>query len=107
MEAMRESWTDARMNDLNGKVDELSRRVDNGFNRAAVDLRDLRKETTAEVGALRSDMNDCFDKLDARFGNIDGRFEKIDERFESLHRLMVQFCGLAIAASIGLIATQV
>jgi hypothetical protein len=28
MEAMRESWTDERLDDLNGKVDEGFRRVD-------------------------------------------------------------------------------
>jgi Transposase DDE domain group 1 len=34
-------------------------------------------------------------------------FERVDERFERLHRLMVQFCGVAIAPLISLIATQV
>ncbi len=48
--------------------------------------------------------------MDARFDRVDERFdrleERIGERFEALHRLMVQFGGLVIAALIGLIATQ-
>lgn len=37
---MRESWTDERLDDLNHKVDELGRRVDDGF-------RELRSEVNA------------------------------------------------------------
>jgi uncharacterized sodium:solute symporter family permease YidK len=32
--------------------------------------------------------------------------QRLDERFDALHRLMVQFCGLMVAALVGLIATQ-
>ena len=31
MEAMREAWTDERLDDLNDRVGELSRRMDEGF----------------------------------------------------------------------------
>jgi len=37
---MREAWTDERLDDLNAKVDALSRRVDEGF-------RELRGEISA------------------------------------------------------------
>lgn len=33
MHLMRESWTDARLDDLNEKVDRLSEKVDRGFER--------------------------------------------------------------------------
>lgn len=49
MEAMRESWSDERLDDLNQQVNELGRRVDNGFN------------------SLRAEMNARFDQQDARF----------------------------------------
>lgn len=81
MESVRESWTDKRLDDLNDKVDRID-----------ADLRALRVETRTEFTALRGEMKDGFDR--------------IDERFDALHRLMVQFCGLMIAALIGLIATQ-
>lgn len=92
MDAMRESWTDARLDDLNGKVDELGRRMDNGFNRVEADLRALREETKTEFTAARGEAN--------------ARFERIDDRFDALQRLMLQLSGIFVAALIGLIATQ-
>lgn len=89
---MRETWTDERLDDLNAKVDR-------GFARVDVDLRSLRAETSAEFTAMRGEMKAGFDKMDARF-------EKMDERFEAMYRLMLQLGGGALAALIGLIATQ-
>ncbi len=81
MYGVRESWTDERLDDLNHRVEE-------GFSRVDVDIRDLKTE------------------MSARFDRIDERFERIDERFERMHRLMLQSSVLVIAALIGLIATQ-
>jgi len=85
MESMRESWTDRRLDDLNEKVDR-------GFERIDADLRGQRLETRTEFTALRGEMK--------------AGFERVDERFDGLHRLLIQFCGLMLAALIGLIATQ-
>jgi hypothetical protein len=45
MEAMRESWTDARLSDFaahtDGRFESLERRVDEGFRRVDADLRAL------------------------------------------------------------------
>lgn len=45
MEAMRESWTDARLSDFaahtDGRFEALERRVDEGFRRVDADLRAL------------------------------------------------------------------
>ena len=45
MEAMRESWTDARLSDFaahtDWRLDGLERRVDEGFSRVDADLRAL------------------------------------------------------------------
>jgi phosphosulfolactate synthase (CoM biosynthesis protein A) len=49
---MRDKWSDERMDDLN-------RRVENGFNRVDADLREIR----AEIGALRAETNARFDSL--------------------------------------------
>ena len=61
MEAMRESWTDDRL-------DYLNHRVDDGF--AQVDKR--------------------FDRLESRIGNMDARFEQMNDRMLELHRLIIQ-----------------
>lgn len=111
MESMRESWTDKRLDDLNDKVDR-------GFERIDADLRLLRVETRTESTTLRGEMQSGFEAvrgemqsgLEAVRGEMKSGFERMeerfDERFDALHRLMVQFCGLMLAALIGLIATQ-
>jgi type IV secretory pathway VirD2 relaxase len=50
MEAVRESWTDERLDDLKDQVVEQGRRTDDGF-------RELRSEMTE----MRSEMNGRFD----------------------------------------------
>lgn len=86
MELMREAWSDDRLDDLN-------RRVENGFNRVDADIRELRRE-----------MNDRFDRVDARFEAMQNRF---DARFDAMQRLMIQGGAVIVAALIGLIATQI
>ncbi len=107
MEAMRESWTDDRLDDLNGKVDAL------------------RVEMKSDFVAVRGDMSERFDKVDERFDKIDRRFDKMDDRFErrferiderfqamdsrllQIYQTMLWFCGIALAALIGFLATQI
>lgn len=133
MEAMRESWTDDRMDALGAKVDRIDR-----------DLRTLRVETRTEFAAVRGEMRDGFEKMEARFDKIDERFEKVDERFaqmeirsnerferseirsderfermaerfddrlDSLNKIVILFsggvCATLITALAGLIATQI
>jgi DNA anti-recombination protein RmuC len=71
------SWTDERMDDF---AAETRRRFDR--------------------------VDERFDKVDERFDKIDRRFERMDERFDRLQHLLIQFCGLMLAAVIGLLATQ-
>ncbi|HEU4943540.1 MAG TPA: hypothetical protein VFT10_00095 [Solirubrobacterales bacterium] len=52
MEAMREAWTDGRLDDLNHKVDEGFRRVDMRFE------------------AMQTHMDKRFDALDKRFDGL-------------------------------------
>jgi hypothetical protein len=49
MEAMVQEWTD-------GRLDELSKKVDRGFERVDVDIRDLRLEMRTEFTAVRSEI---------------------------------------------------
>jgi hypothetical protein len=46
METMRESWTDERM-------DDLSHRVDQGFERVDADIRELRTEMNTRFDAMQ------------------------------------------------------
>jgi hypothetical protein len=104
MEAMRESWTDKRLDDLNEKVDR-------GFDRIDADIRGLRLETRTEFQTMRGEMKAGFDRVDARFERIDERFERmdrgIDARFEALHRLLFRSaCALAVVL-VGAVAAPI
>jgi hypothetical protein len=89
MEAMRNSWTDDRLDDFAGQVWRRFDEVDRRFDRLE-------------------------DKIDARFDKIDARFERIDERFEGLHfmmhRTMIQLsyvlAGTLALGFLSIIATQ-
>jgi hypothetical protein len=82
MEAMREAWTDERLDDLNGKVDQGFRRVD------------------ADIRELRGDMNDRFDKIDDRLYAI--------QRTMLFGALALSSAFVAgFAALVGLFATQI
>lgn len=78
MEAVRESWTDERMDDLKDQMVEQGRRVDARF--SAVEAR-----------------------FDARFDSFEAR---IDARFDSMQRSMIQLFAVGLAATVGLISAQ-
>jgi chromosome segregation ATPase len=92
MEAMRNSWTDDRLDDFAGQVwrrfDEVDRRFDE------VDRR--------------------LDRVDGRLDKIDGRLERFEERFEELHltihraimRVGLFMCGTLGLGFAGIIVTQ-
>ena len=98
---MKESWTDERLDDLNGRGEE-------GFRRVDADLRDLRSETKTEFTALRSETKTEFTALRS---DMNARFEAMQSRLEALQRLLLQIGGGMLAALcaalIGLIATQI
>jgi hypothetical protein len=65
-----ENWNDDRL-------DELSRRMDKGFEEMA---------TKVELTGLKNEMSLRFDAVDQRFGEIDRRFDAVDRRFGEIDR---------------------
>jgi hypothetical protein len=51
MSSVREAWTDERLDDLNAKVDDLGRRMDEGF-------RDLRGEMNTKFSRVEERIDD-------------------------------------------------
>jgi archaellum component FlaC len=78
MEAMRQSWTDDRLDDFRG---EVNRRFD------MVDKR--------------------FDKVDERFDKVDGELKRLDSKIDGLQRTIMLTGGGIIAALLGIIGTIV
>lgn len=89
MGAMRNTWTDDRL-------DDLARRMDSGFDRVDKDIRELRSEINA--------------RFDASEVRNDTRFDALGTRFESLQRTVVQVGGGMFATFavgfVGLIVTR-
>lgn len=77
----RRTWTD-------GRLDDLSAKVDTGF-----------KELRADMRAQRTEMNQRFAEMDQRFEGLNQRFEGLNERFDAMSRLMV-FGFISIAISL-------
>jgi hypothetical protein len=89
MSTMRQSWTDERLDDFRAEVGHRFDVVDQRFDRVEREVHGLRVEMRTEFTAVRSEMK---------------------AGFERMYRLMVSvgagLIGTLIAASAGLIATQ-
>ena len=115
---MRQSWTDDRMDDLNGKVDVLRGEMRTEFKAVRGEMKEefaaVRGEMKEEFAAVRTAMKAGFGKIDDRFERMeirsDQRFEAMMDRLYAMQRMMFQFCGGLFAgllvAVVGLIATQ-
>ena len=106
MQTMRESWTDERLDDLNGRVSD-------GFDRVEGQVRDLRGEMNARFEKVDERFDKVEAKFDKRFAQVDAKFERIDDQLGSIQRavilLAVTLSGSMIAgfaAMIALFATQ-
>ncbi|HEV7770632.1 MAG TPA: hypothetical protein VGO66_08255 [Solirubrobacterales bacterium] len=108
MNAVREAWTDDR-------IDDLAHRMDTGFDRVDRDIREVRAEMRAgfaTVDARFDSMNDAFnarfdsmndsvnarfdsanDSVNARFDAVNSRFDAMTARLESLQRTMLRVGG--------------
>jgi hypothetical protein len=100
MPAMRESWTDERLDDLNGRVGEGFSRLDARIDRVG-----------GEVHAFRAEVNGRFEVV---HHDINELRAEMNSRFDSMQRTMVQGT-IALSASmlagfaalLGLVATQI
>jgi ribosome recycling factor len=100
----REAWTDERL-------DDLTKRMDKGFDEVKCQIRDLRSETKGEfqreraetkteISLLRAEMNSRFDSIDARFNSVEARLDGLNR---SLVIGMVTMTASIVGA---LLATQ-
>jgi tetrahydromethanopterin S-methyltransferase subunit G len=93
MEAMRQSWTDDRLDDFRGEVnrrfDEVNRRFDK------VDKRFDKVDRRFDV--MAADVNRRFDEVNGRLEGIEERFDK---RFDGLQRTLMITGGGIIATLI-------
>ena len=119
---MRESWTDDRLDDLNGKVDSLRLEMRTEFKAIRGEMKDefraVRNELKEEFATVRAEMREEFAAVRVEMkeesvavrGEMRAGFDKIDGRFDALQRTLLQIAGGTIATLIagcaGIIATQ-
>jgi hypothetical protein len=103
MHVMRESWTDERLDDLNGKVDRGFADTKDEFAKVRTEMRDEFAKARAETKDVRAEMREEFVAVRAE---IAGLRSDMQAGFNSLQRTMIQFSGVIVAALIGLLATQ-
>jgi hypothetical protein len=101
MEAMRQDWSDDRIDSLDRKVDEGFRHVDQRFE---------------QVDQRFEQIDRRFEQVDRRFEGVEGelralrgdvnkRFESLEEGVRGFHRTLVVFCIAMLSAFVGLIGT--
>lgn len=125
MEAMRESWTDERLDDFRGDMADFRRETKEEFVAVRLEMKEefraVRKEMRDEFAAVRREMRDEFaavrremrdefaavrQEMKGEFRLVHSEFGALHERFDRLQQTMIQFMGVIIVALIGLIATQ-
>jgi predicted nucleic acid-binding Zn-ribbon protein len=107
METVREQWTDERLDDLKDEVGALRGEMRDEFRAVRSEMQEefraVRDEMRNEFRAVRTEMKEEFRAVRDEIGSLR---HDMHAGFDSLHRTMIQFGGVLIAALIGLIATQ-
>jgi archaellum component FlaC len=114
MEAVREKWTDERLDDMNGRMGE-------GFDRLDKDLREVRSEiggVREEINGLRGEMKTFGKELRGETqalevglrGETNELRVEMNTRFEAMHRLIIQvgggLFGTMVVGFLSLVLTQ-
>lgn len=101
MEAVRESWSEERMDD-NFRLLREEMRAQGTELREAMHAQgtELRKAMQAQGAELRMEMR-------VLRVEMNDRFAQVDTRLDSMQRTMIQFAGALIVALVGLFAAQI
>lgn len=86
MQTMTSRWTDDRMDDLKHQVDELGRRMEQGF------------------ALQRRAMNARFDRIEARFEKVDERFLTVGEEIRATQQMVIGLHATITRLSLTLLA---
>jgi hypothetical protein len=105
----RESWTDERLDDLNGRVGDGFRRVDERFDRVDERFKHV-DERFRQVDERFRHVDERFDRLetrtDERFDRVESRLDHLGTRVDGMQRTMLQgviaLCGV-FAAGFGVL----
>jgi hypothetical protein len=92
MEAVRDAWTDPRLDDLN-------HRVDRGFEEVGREFQAVRLEMRTEFAAVRSEMA-------TEFGSVRGEIVGLRGEIAAMNRTLIQVgAGFMVTIFVGFAAT--
>jgi hypothetical protein len=106
MEAVRDVWTDERLDDLNHRVDE-------GFKEMRSEFRGVRADMREEFGNVRAEMGQGFGNVRAEVGQgfgsvrseMGGMRSELSAQIAQLHRTILQlFGGMMVTFVVGIVA---
>lgn len=103
MEAVRDAWTDPRLDDLN-------HRVDSGFQETNREFQALRSEMRTEFAAVRSEMRAEFGvvrtEIAAEFTSVRGEMAGLRTEMAAMNRTLIQVgAGAMVTMFVGFAAT--
>ena len=98
----RESWTDERL-------DDLSKRVDDGFKEMRAEFGLVRSEMREEIGLMRSEMREEFglvrSEMREEIGSVRSEVGSVRSEIAKLNRtLIIGLWGFAVSAAGGVAA---
>jgi hypothetical protein len=104
MEAMRQDWTDDRLDDLSHRMDERFDRVE-----GEMDTRfgQVESEMNTRFGYVEGEMDRRFDEMDKRFDRVEGDIRELRNGVNALQRTMLQVGGGLIAANLTMMAAVI
>lgn len=108
MEAMRQSWTDDRLDDLQATVNEFRAETRAEFASVHGEFATLRKETQSEFAAVRKEMAGEFAAVRKEMAD---EFKEVRQEmkagFDGIQKLITRFMGIMIAALFGLVGSLI
>jgi predicted nuclease with TOPRIM domain len=125
MEAMRNSWTDDRLDHLNLRVDEGFERMGNEFTRIDKRFDEGIERMDAEFARVDRRFDEGFQRMNQEFARVDKRldelsvrmgneFARVDKRFDKVEEAIVTLSGgidclrnVLLIGTLGLLGTVI
>lgn len=103
MEAVREAWTDERLDDLNHKVERIDQRVGELSREMHAEFRSVRSEMKSEFQAVRGEMNARFDSMQNQMAAMQNQMTAMQK---SMNLMMATMLGGFFTLFASMLATQ-
>jgi hypothetical protein len=109
MEAMRQSWTDDRLDDLSHRMDERFDQVEGEIKELRMEIKaqgkELRREMAGVEGRLRAQASEHYVKVREEFASLHNDNRQLNAEVHALQRTIVQIAGAGVVTLIATVAS--